>query len=133
MQVRYVQAYPEFCRATFDLAPDNFLTICTELQKAYGKVSPLASVALYLPRACHIQASPVTAGVMAFTLHLGHPDCLTAMSSQMTGCTCAEPSCACMQPADRRYILLYLWMAREGGGMVPSKPIMSSAKRLRVT
>ncbi|KAA6426574.1 MAG: calcium homeostasis regulater C 1 [Trebouxia sp. A1-2] len=66
-------AYPEFCRATFDLAPDNFLTICTEMQKAYGK------------------------------------------------------------PADRRYILLYLWMAREGGGMVPSKPIMSSAKRLRVT
>lgn len=66
-------AYPEFCRATFDLAPDNFLTICTELQKAYGKA------------------------------------------------------------ADRRYVLLYLWMAREGGGMVPSKPIMGSARRLRVT
>ncbi|KAL3153477.1 hypothetical protein ABBQ38_011809 [Trebouxia sp. C0009 RCD-2024] len=66
-------SYPEFCRATFDLAPGNFLTICEELQKAYGK------------------------------------------------------------PADRRYILLYLWMAREGGGVVPSKPIMSSAKRLRVT
>lgn len=41
--------------------------------------------------------------------------------------------CADLQPADRRYILLYIWMAREGGGMVPSKPIMSSAKRLRVT
>ncbi len=36
--VSMMQAYPEFCRATFDLAPDNFLNVCTELQKAYGKV-----------------------------------------------------------------------------------------------
>ena len=41
--------------------------------------------------------------------------------------------CASFQAADRRYVLLYLWMAREGGGMVPSKPIMGSARRLRVT
>ena len=54
---RDLQAYPEFCRATFDLAPDNFLTICTELQKAYGKVLPLASVASHLPRSCHMQAT----------------------------------------------------------------------------
>ena len=33
-----LQAYPEFCRATFDLAPANFLTICSELQREYGKV-----------------------------------------------------------------------------------------------
>lgn len=66
MQVRYVQAYPEFCRATFDLAPDNFLTICTELQKAYGKVLPLASVASHLPSSRHVQASPIIASVAAF-------------------------------------------------------------------
>lgn len=36
-----MQSYPEFCRATFDLAPGNFLTICEELQKAYGKVGVL--------------------------------------------------------------------------------------------
>ena len=38
-----------------------------------------------------------------------------------------------LQPASRKYILLYLWEAREGGGVVASKLIMSSAKRLRVT
>ena len=126
MQVHYLQAYPEFCRTTFDLAPDNFLTICTELQKAYGKVLPLASVASHLPGSCHIQAGPMTASVAAFAS-------FQIVDSQSQARQLVTTSCACMQPADRRYILLYLWMAREGGGMVPSKPIMSSAKRLRVT
>lgn len=40
-----LQSYPEFCRATFDLAPDNFLTICSELEKAYGIVSHIQAVA----------------------------------------------------------------------------------------
>ena len=41
--------------------------------------------------------------------------------------------CHCLQAADRRYILLYTWMARHGAGAVNPKLIMSSAKRLRVT
>ena len=41
--------------------------------------------------------------------------------------------CHCLQAADRRYILLYIWMARQGAGAVNPKLIMSSAKRLRVT
>eukprot|EP00891_Asterochloris_glomerata_P003172 jgi/Astpho2/3172/e_gw1.00052.70.1_t len=46
---------------------------------------------------------------------------------------CSELSKKHGKAADRRYILLYIWMARQGAGAVNPKLIMSSAKRLRVT
>ncbi len=33
----------------------------------------------------------------------------------------------------RRFVLLFLYMAVEGGGVVSGKAIMSAARRLRVT
>jgi hypothetical protein len=38
-----------------------------------------------------------------------------------------------VQVGQRRYVLLYLYMALEGGGVVPGKQIIASARRLRVT
>ena len=35
------------------------------------------------------------------------------------------------QPCQRRYILLVLWMARLGGGVLPGKSIVDAARRLR--
>jgi hypothetical protein len=37
------------------------------------------------------------------------------------------------QAGQRKYVLLYLWMARTGLGLVPTKMIATSALRLRVT
>lgn len=36
-----------------------------------------------------------------------------------------------MQPCERRYILLVLWMARLGAGVIPGKSIVDAARRLR--
>ncbi|KAK9867971.1 hypothetical protein WJX84_010373 [Apatococcus fuscideae] len=36
-------------------------------------------------------------------------------------------------PGSRRLVMLFLWMAREGAGLVPRQKIMSAAKRVRVT
>ncbi|KAK9828406.1 hypothetical protein WJX81_005121 [Elliptochloris bilobata] len=33
----------------------------------------------------------------------------------------------------RRYVLLFLWMAAQGGGVVPGKSLANAARRLRVT
>ena len=33
----------------------------------------------------------------------------------------------------RRYVLLFLWMAAQGGGVVPGKTLANAARRLRVT
>ncbi|PSC77003.1 calcium homeostasis regulater C 1 [Micractinium conductrix] len=35
--------------------------------------------------------------------------------------------------AQRKYVLLALWMARHGGGIVPGKAIVDSARRVRVS
>jgi len=35
--------------------------------------------------------------------------------------------------AQRRYVLLALWMARHGAGVVPGKAIVDSARRVRVS
>lgn len=38
-----------------------------------------------------------------------------------------------LQAAQRRYILLALWMARHGAGVLPGKTIVDSARRLRIS
>ena len=38
-----------------------------------------------------------------------------------------------LQVGQRRFVLLFLYMAIEGGGVVSGKAIMSAARRLRVT
>ena len=35
--------------------------------------------------------------------------------------------------AQRRYVLLALWMARQGAGLLPGKSIVDAARRLRVS
>lgn len=35
--------------------------------------------------------------------------------------------------AQRRYVLLSLWMARKGAGVLPGKAIVDAARRLRVS
>ena len=130
-----LQSYPEFCRATFDLAPDNFLTICAELEKAYGVVSHEHS---YL-HSCYAKTCDER---VARNLHVhacdGAKQCWAAFHPTYTAQHCMavtwlEVLVACLQPASRKYILLYLWEAREGGGVVSSKLILGSARRLRVT
>ncbi len=37
------------------------------------------------------------------------------------------------QVGQRRYVLLFLWMANQGGGVVPGKTLANAARRLRVT
>lgn len=66
-------AYPEFCRATFEKASQEFQIAVAELQNRHGV------------------------------------------------------------PAQRRYILLCLWMVKMGIGLVPGKHIVDSAKRLRIS
>ena len=41
--------------------------------------------------------------------------------------------CLPLQVGQRRFVLLFLYMAVQGGGVVSSKSVMSSARRLRVT
>lgn len=43
------------------------------------------------------------------------------------------PSPTRPQAAQRRYVLLALWMARHGAGVVPGKAIVDAARRLRVS
>lgn len=38
-----------------------------------------------------------------------------------------------LQAAQRRYVLLALWMARYGAGVLPGKAIVDAARRLRVS
>jgi hypothetical protein len=37
------------------------------------------------------------------------------------------------QAAQRRYVLLALWMARQGAGLLPGKAVVDAARRLRVS
>lgn len=66
-------AYPEYCRAVFEAAPQGFQVAVAELQDRHGK------------------------------------------------------------PAQRRYVLLCLWMVQQGVGILPTKFIVDSARRLRVS
>lgn len=43
------------------------------------------------------------------------------------------PLLAPPQVAQRRYVLLPLWMARHGTGLLPAKSIVDAARRLRVS
>lgn len=66
-------AYPEYCRAVFEAAPEGFQIAVAELQTRYGKA------------------------------------------------------------AQRRYVLLCLWMVQQGVGLMPGKSIVDAARRLRVS
>lgn len=47
---------------------------------------------------------------------------------------CSRSTCiAAWQAGQRRYVLLFLWMAAQGGGVVPGKMLANAARRLRVT
>ena len=47
---------------------------------------------------------------------------------------CSRSTCiAAWQAGQRRYVLLFLWMAAQGGGVVPGKTLANAARRLRVT
>lgn len=38
-----------------------------------------------------------------------------------------------LQPANHKWLLLILWLAKMGVGLVPSKDIIMAARRLRIT
>lgn len=134
-----MQAYPEFCRQVFDAAPQGFQIAVAELQDRHGKV-----------RAC-ICDGPST------RQRTPRLRCCAELVGQRLACACAAAGvpklvegCVCIagwqppksrpflspfcvaQAAQRKYVLLALWMARHGGGIVPGKAIVDSARRVRV-
>lgn len=132
-----LQAYPEFARTTFDQAPPGFSSACSELSKKHGKVTQHTAPGQGLLRLLQLRAV-----LHCKILGLQRVQQLTGMCGTCFRCSAWRSrlqgvshllGCHCLQAADRRYILLYIWMARQGAGAVNPKLIMSSAKRLRVT
>ena len=107
----------------FDASPQGFQVAVVDLQARHGKVGWWGGVGG--------GSSPA----------VGKPRCSTLPGSRAMGlpfdrASCCAPCCATTHPvqaAQRRYVLLVLWMARQGAGVVPGKAIVDAARRLRVS
>lgn len=121
------QAYPEFCRSVYERASGEYFTAVKEMEAAHGKVHSRAR-ALGQPQTRGGRC--VCGGVLCSS---------SAALTQGAASVCARSRCGApahtplaAQPAAHRALLMVLWMAKFGPGLVPLKDIVASAKRVRV-
>lgn len=116
-----LQAYPEFCRQVFDAAPEGFQASAPSRQMCCRPLMPRTASGAPV---CWPNKAPLAQQTDTPGLPLPPPFVQVAV---------AELQSRHGKAAQRRYVLLSLWMARQGAGVLPGKAIVDAARRLRVS
>jgi hypothetical protein len=115
------QAYPEFCRQVFDAAPEGFQASAAD---SADVLPPAHATRGFMWTRLLARQGALAQQTDTLGLPLPPPFLQVAV---------AELQSRHGKAAQRRYVLLSLWMARQGAGVLPGKAIVDAARRLRVS